>query len=137
MRLYASQHLLTMSGGPTVRRQRQQAGRPACQVRQSVLQVDPRFQAVTLRSGRQSERARPRSDGGVKRSDRDAAAFATLKSVIRTRQNNGLNYLGYGLQVVRSRAVARPAGAPARVELGTLPARPLIAISRNRRVAAR
>ncbi len=45
-----------------------------------------------------------RNDGGVNRSDWGAAAFATLKSVIRTCQKNGLNFLDYGLSVLRARA---------------------------------
>ncbi len=44
-----------------------------------------------------------RSDGGVNRSDWGADAFATLKSVIRTCQKNGRNFLEYGLSVVRAR----------------------------------
>jgi len=45
-----------------------------------------------------------RNDGGVNRSDWGAAAFATLKSVIRTCQKNGLNFLEYGLSVLRAQA---------------------------------
>ena len=44
-----------------------------------------------------------RGDGGVNRSDWGADAFATLKSVIRTCQKNGSNFLEYGLSVVRAR----------------------------------
>ena len=46
-----------------------------------------------------------RNDGGVNRSDWGAAAFATWKSVIRTCQKNGLNFLNYGLSVIRTRAI--------------------------------
>ena len=45
-----------------------------------------------------------RNDGGVNRSDWGANAFATLKSVIRTCQKNGLNFLEYGLNVLHARA---------------------------------
>jgi transposase len=48
--------------------------------------------------------AAARSDGGVNRSDWGANAFATLKSVVRTCQKNGLNYLDYGLSLIRARA---------------------------------
>lgn len=48
--------------------------------------------------------AAARNDGGVNRSDWGANAFATLKSVVRTCQKNGLNYLDYGLSLVRARA---------------------------------
>jgi hypothetical protein len=44
-----------------------------------------------------------RNDGGVNRSDWGAHAFATLKSVIRTCQKNGLNFLEYGLNVLHAR----------------------------------
>ncbi len=44
-----------------------------------------------------------RNDGGVNRSDWGAAAFATWKSVIRTCRKNGLNFLDYGLSVLRAR----------------------------------
>jgi len=45
-----------------------------------------------------------RGDGGVNRTDWGAAAFAKLKSVIRTCQKNGLNFLEYGLSIIRARA---------------------------------
>ena len=45
-----------------------------------------------------------RNDGGVNRSDWGANAFATLKSVIRTCQKNGLNFLEYGLSVLHAQA---------------------------------
>ncbi len=48
--------------------------------------------------------AAARNDGGVNRSDWGANAFATLKSVIRTCQKNGLNFLEYGLNVLHARA---------------------------------
>ena len=44
-----------------------------------------------------------RNDGGVNRSDWGANAFATWKSVIRTCRKNGLNFLEYGLSVLRAR----------------------------------
>lgn len=47
--------------------------------------------------------AAARGDGGVNRSDWGAVAFATLKSIVRTCQKNGLNYLDYGLSLVRAR----------------------------------
>ena len=53
-----------------------------------------------------------RGDGGVNRSDWGAAAFATWKSVIRTCQKNGLNFLDYGLSVVRARAAESPLPLP-------------------------
>ncbi len=53
-----------------------------------------------------------RSDGGVNRSDWAADAFTTLKSVIRTCQKNGWNFLEYGLSVFRAQqsgsALPRP-----------------------------
>lgn len=53
-----------------------------------------------------------RNDGGVSRSDWGAKAFATLKSVIRTCQKNGRNFLEYGLTVVRARAAHLPLPLP-------------------------
>jgi len=53
-----------------------------------------------------------RGDGGVNRSDWGAAAFATWKSVIRTCQKNGLNFLEYGLSVLRARAADSPLPLP-------------------------
>lgn len=46
--------------------------------------------------------AATRADGGVNRSDWGATAFAHAKSVIRTCQKQGRNFLQYGLQVVRA-----------------------------------
>jgi len=53
-----------------------------------------------------------RNDGGVNRSDWGAAAFATWKSVIRTCQKNRLNFLDYGLSVLRARAAEVPLPLP-------------------------
>lgn len=53
-----------------------------------------------------------RNDGGVNRSTWGAEAFATLKSVIRTCQKNGLNFLDYGLSVLRARAADSPPPLP-------------------------
>ena len=53
-----------------------------------------------------------RNDGGVNRSDWGAAAFATWKSVIHTCQKNSLNFLDYGLSVIRARAVDCPLPLP-------------------------
>ncbi|MCH8982223.1 transposase [candidate division KSB1 bacterium] len=53
-----------------------------------------------------------RNDGGVNRSDWGAAAFATWKSVIRTCQKNSLNFLEYGLSVLRARAADTPLPLP-------------------------
>ena len=46
--------------------------------------------------------AAARADGGVNRTDWGAKAFAHAKSVIRTCQKQGRNFLQYGLQVVRA-----------------------------------
>ena len=46
--------------------------------------------------------AAARNDGGVNRSPWGADAFATWKSIIRTCQKNGLNFLDYGLSLVRA-----------------------------------
>ena len=53
-----------------------------------------------------------RNDGGVNRSDWGAAAFATLKSVIRTCRKNGLNFLEYGLSVLRAQTADSPLPLP-------------------------
>ena len=53
-----------------------------------------------------------RNDGGVNRSEWGAAAFATLKSIVRTCQKNGLNFLEYGLSVLRARAADSPLPLP-------------------------
>jgi len=53
-----------------------------------------------------------RNDGGVNRSDWGAAAFAKWKSVIRTFQKNSLNFLDYGLSVIRARAADCPLPLP-------------------------
>jgi transposase len=46
--------------------------------------------------------AAARADGGVNRTDWGATAFAHAKSVIRTCQKQGRNFLQYGLEVVRA-----------------------------------
>ena len=46
--------------------------------------------------------AAARSDGGVNRTDWGATAFAHAKSILRTCQKQGRNFLDYGLQVVRN-----------------------------------
>ena len=46
--------------------------------------------------------AAARADGGVNRTDWGAQAFAHAKSVIRTCQKQGRNFLPYGLEVVRA-----------------------------------
>ena len=56
--------------------------------------------------------AAARNDGGVNRSNWGAAAFATWKSVIRTCQKNGLNFLDYGLSVLRARPSSSPLPLP-------------------------
>ena len=56
--------------------------------------------------------AAARNDGGVNRSNWGAAAFATWKSVIRTCQKNSLNFLEYGLSVLRARAADSPLPLP-------------------------
>lgn len=43
--------------------------------------------------------AAARADGGVNRSAWGATAFANVKSVVRTCQKNGRNFLGYGLEL--------------------------------------
>ena len=53
-----------------------------------------------------------RNDGGVNRSEWGAAASATLKSIIRTCQKNGLNFLEYGLSVLRAQAADSPLPLP-------------------------
>jgi hypothetical protein len=47
-----------------------------------------------------------RGDGGVNRTDWGAEAFAKLKSVVRTCQKNGLNFLEYGLSLLRAQSAA-------------------------------
>ena len=46
--------------------------------------------------------AAARADGGVNRTDWGATAFAHAKSIIRTCQKQGRNFLQYGLEVVRA-----------------------------------
>lgn len=53
-----------------------------------------------------------RNDGGVNRSNWGAAAFSKWKSVIRTCQKNGLNFLDYGLTLLRARATHSPLPLP-------------------------
>ena len=45
-----------------------------------------------------------RGDGGVNRTDWGAGAFAKLKSVVRSCQKNGLNFLEYGLSLLHARS---------------------------------
>ena len=49
--------------------------------------------------------AAARNDGGVNRTAWGADAFATWKSIVRTCQKNGLNFLDYGLSLVRAGAL--------------------------------
>jgi hypothetical protein len=56
--------------------------------------------------------AAARADGGVNRTDWGAKAFAHAKSVIRTCQKQGRNFLHYGLQLVRAAAARQPPPLP-------------------------
>lgn len=56
--------------------------------------------------------AAARGDGGVNRSVWGAHAFASLKSIVRTCQKNGLNFLEYGLSVLRARRNNSPLPLP-------------------------
>ena len=56
--------------------------------------------------------AAARADGGVNRTDWGAKAFAHAKSVIRTCQKQGRNFLQYGLEVVRAVAMRQPPPLP-------------------------
>ena len=56
--------------------------------------------------------AAARADGGVNRTDWGAKAFAHAKSVIRTCQKQGRNFLQYGLEVVRAVATRQPPPLP-------------------------
>lgn len=56
--------------------------------------------------------AAARSDGGVNRSPEGATAFANLKSIIRTCQKNGRNFIDYGLQTIRSLFPGKPLPLP-------------------------
>ena len=65
-------------------------------VRQSLLQS-------ALASGHRPHPlsvASARSDGGVNRTTAGATAFANLKSIVRTCQKQGRNFLSYGLSLV-------------------------------------
>lgn len=56
--------------------------------------------------------AAARSDGGVNRSERGAKAFANLKSIIRTCQKHGRNFLEYGLVLLNHLAERGPLPLP-------------------------
>ena len=56
--------------------------------------------------------AAARSDGGVNRTEAGANAFANLKSVIRTCQKNGRNFLTYGLDLIRATVQDAPLPLP-------------------------
>jgi hypothetical protein len=56
--------------------------------------------------------AAARADGGVNRTDWGAKAFARAKSVIRTCQKQGRNFLQYGLEVVRAAAARQSPPLP-------------------------
>lgn len=56
--------------------------------------------------------AAARSDGGVNRSAGGAKAYANIKSILRTCQKQGRNFLNYGLEVVRAVGADRPAPLP-------------------------
>lgn len=56
--------------------------------------------------------AAARADGGVNRTDWGAKAFAHAKSVIRTCQKQGRNFLQYGLEVVRATAAQQAPPLP-------------------------
>ncbi len=56
--------------------------------------------------------AAARSDGGVNRTDWGAKAFAHAKSVIRTCQKQGRNFLQYGLEVVRAASAGQAPPLP-------------------------
>ena len=56
--------------------------------------------------------AATRADGGVNRSAAGAKAFANLKSVIRTCQKHGRNFLAYGLQLASRAGSAEPVLLP-------------------------
>jgi transposase len=52
--------------------------------------------------------AATRADGGVNRTEAGAKAFANLKSIIRTCQKHGRNFLAYGLSLLHAEADALP-----------------------------
>jgi transposase len=56
--------------------------------------------------------AAARADGGVNRTDWGAKAFAHAKSVIRTCQKQGRNFLQYGLEVVRAASAGQSRPLP-------------------------
>lgn len=56
--------------------------------------------------------AAARADGGVNRTDWGAKAFAHAKSVIRTCQKQGRNFLQYGLEVVRAASTGQSRPLP-------------------------
>jgi len=62
--------------------------------------------------------AAARADGGVNRTDWGAKAFAHAKSVIRTCQKQGRNFLQYGLQVVRALSSGQPPPLPLAQDTG-------------------
>jgi hypothetical protein len=56
--------------------------------------------------------AAARADGGVNRTDWGAEAFAHAKSIIRTCQKQGCNFLQYGLDVIRAIAIGQTPPLP-------------------------
>ena len=56
--------------------------------------------------------AATRADGGVNRADWGAKAFAHAKSILRTCQKQGYNFLQYGLEVVRAVYAGQPPPLP-------------------------
>lgn len=56
--------------------------------------------------------AAARADGGVNRTDWGARAFANAKSIIRTCQKQGRQFLDYGLHLIRANASLQPTPLP-------------------------
>ena len=69
--------------------------------------------------------AAARSDGGVNRTKPGATAFANLKSIIRTCQKHGRNFLNYGLTLVSLEEKLRP------LPFATAPALPVETLATN------
>ena len=62
-----------------------------------------------------------RADGGVNRTKAGATAFANLKSLVRTCQKHGRNFLSYGLSLVGLDEQFRPFPFPTRAAIPESP----------------
>ncbi|WP_373649220.1 IS66 family transposase [Schlesneria sp. DSM 10557] len=56
--------------------------------------------------------AATRADGGVNRTDWGATAFANIKSIVRTCQKQGCQFLQYGLELIRAVQARQPTPLP-------------------------